>query len=33
MTIPQEVKVMADWFDKHLGSRSSGGGHEDAATK
>jgi dipeptidyl aminopeptidase/acylaminoacyl peptidase len=26
MTIPQEVKVMADWFDKQLGGRTSGGG-------
>jgi acetyl esterase/lipase len=25
LTIPQEVKVMADWFDKRLTSKSSGG--------
>ena len=26
MTIPQEVKVMADWFDKQLAGKASGGG-------
>ncbi len=27
VTIPQEVKVMADWFDKQLATATSGGGH------
>jgi dipeptidyl aminopeptidase/acylaminoacyl peptidase len=26
VTIPQEVKVMADWFDKQLGGKASGAG-------
>ena len=26
LTLPQEVKVMADWFDKQLAGKTSGGG-------